>query len=144
MASVLNIIFYILSFLAVYVQVFFLVTFFENRKKIVIRKENIELTNYPTVTIIIPCYNEENTVGNTLNSLFALNYPKDKLNIIVVDNASKDGTWDVLQNYADNPQIKLFQEIKAGKHDALNKGLENITTEFVGCLDADSTVHPEH
>ncbi len=126
-----------------YVQVFFLVTFFENRKKIVIRKENIELENYPSVTIIVPCYNEENTVGNTLNSLFALNYPKDKLKIIVVDNASKDGTWDTLQNYTDNPQIRIFQETKIGKHNALNKGLENINTDFVGCLDADSTVHPE-
>ncbi len=143
MTSILNIIFYILSFLAIYVQVFFLVTFFENRKKIVIRKEDIELEHYPSVTIIVPCYNEENTVGNTINSLSALNYPKEKLNIIVVDNASKDGTWEVLQNYEGNPQIKIFQEEKIGKHNALNKGLENITTEFVGCLDADSTVHPE-
>ncbi|MCX6757654.1 MAG: glycosyltransferase family 2 protein [Candidatus Nomurabacteria bacterium] len=143
MNSILNIIFYTLSFLAIYVQVFFLVTFFENRKKIVIRKEDIELDHYPSVTIIVPCYNEENTVGSTINSLSALNYPKDKLNIIVVDNASKDGTWDVLQNYIENPQIKIFQETKIGKHNALNKGLENISTEFVGCLDADSTVHPE-
>ncbi|MCX6752980.1 MAG: glycosyltransferase family 2 protein [Candidatus Nomurabacteria bacterium] len=143
MTSFLIAIFYIMSFLAVYVQVFFLVTFFENRKKIVIRTKDIELENYPSVTIIVPCYNEENTVGNTINSISALNYPKDKLNIIVVDNASKDGTWDVLQNYIDNPQIKIFQETKIGKHNALNKGLENITTQFVGCLDADSTVHPE-
>ncbi len=49
----------------------------------------------------------------------------------------------VLQNLESNPQVRIFQEIKVGKHNALNKGLENTQTEFVGCLDADSTVHPE-
>ncbi|MCE9585434.1 glycosyltransferase family 2 protein [Candidatus Nomurabacteria bacterium] len=139
----LNVIFYILTFLAVYVQVFFLVTFFENRKKILIRKDKIELENYPSVTVLVPCYNEENTVSRTVESLLFLDYPKEKLDIIVIDNASKDKTWEVLQKYSSYPQIRLFKESKQGKHHALNKGLENIRTEFVGCLDADSTVHPE-
>lgn len=143
MPSVFGVLFYIVSFLAVYVQVFLLVTFFENRKKIIIRKDAITLNEYPTVTIIVPCYNEEKTVLNTIDSLLELDYPKDKLEIIVVDNASKDGTWNVLQNLEKNSQIRIFQETKVGKHNALNKGLENTQTEFVGCLDADSTVHPE-
>ncbi len=143
MTSVFGVLFYIVSFLAVYVQVFLLVTFFENRKKIVIRKDSITLNEYPSVTIIVPCYNEEKTVLNTIDSLLELDYPKDKLEIIVVDNASKDGTWNVLQNLETNSQIRIFQETKVGKHNALNKGLENTQTQFVGCLDADSTVHPE-
>lgn len=141
--AILTAIFYALSFLAVYVQVFLLVTFFENRRSIVIRKDDIDLDHYPSVSIIIPCYNEEYTVPLTIESLLALHYPKDKLKIIAVDNNSKDNTWEVLKSYESNPQISIFKEEKIGKHNALNKGIENCTTEFLGCLDADSTVHPE-
>lgn len=137
------IVIYIFSFLAVYVQVFFLVTFLEKRREINIRREDIELPEYPTVTIIVPCYNEEKTVDITVESLLSLNYPKDKLQIVVVDDGSKDGTWAKIQNYKDHPQVKIFHKENGGKHTALNLGLENAQSEFVGCLDADSTVHPE-
>ncbi len=137
------IIFYSLSFLAVYVQVFFLVTFIENRKKIFIRHEKLNLDHYPTTTIVVPCYNEEKTVAITLESLLSLAYPKDKLSIFVVDDGSRDNTWEILQAYKENPQIKLFKKENGGKHSAINWGIENATSEFVGCLDADSSVHPE-
>lgn len=142
--NILIIIFYIISFLAVYVQVFFLVTFFEHRKKIFIRKSDITLENYPTTTIIVPCYNEEKDISLTVDSLLSLNYPKDKLNIIIVDDGSKDNTWNVLQKlYSSNSQIMLLQKENGGKHTALNFGMENTDSEFVGCLDSDSSVHPE-
>ncbi len=126
-----------------YVQVFLLVTFFENRKKIVIRSGKIDLDVYPTVTIIVPCYNEESVITLTVDSLLALDYPKDKLSVMVVDDGSKDKTWEVLQKYSSHPQIALFKKEQGGKHTALNLGLEHVTTEFVGCLDSDSSVHPE-
>jgi cellulose synthase/poly-beta-1,6-N-acetylglucosamine synthase-like glycosyltransferase len=137
------IVLYVIAFLAVYVQVFFLVTFLENRKSINIRREDITLDNYPTVSVIVPCYNEENTVNLTVESLLSMNYPKDKLQIIVVDDGSKDGTWNQILKYENHPQIKIIHKENGGKHTALNLGLENAKSEFVGCLDADSTVHPE-
>lgn len=129
--------------MAVYVQVFLLVTFFENRKKILIRKDKITLDDYPTVTIVVPCYNEERAVALTVDSLLGLDYPKEKLSIFVVDDGSKDNTWQVLQQYKDNPQITLLKKENGGKHTALNLGIEKSTSEFVGCLDSDSSVHPE-
>ena len=118
--SLFMIIFYSLSFLAVYVQVFFLVTFLENRKKIFIRHEKLNLDHYPTTTIVVPCYNEEKTVAITLESLLSLAYPKDKLSIFVVDDGSRDNTWEILQAYKENPQIKLFKKENEGKHSAIN------------------------
>ena len=141
--TIMMVLFYVLAFLAVYVQVFLLVTFFEHRKEIFIRGEDITLLNYPTVTIIVPCYNEEKTVSLTVESLLSLNYPYDKLRIIVVDDGSRDNTWNVLQKYASNERISLFKKENGGKHTALNLGLEHTTSEFVGCLDSDSSVHPE-
>ncbi len=153
MASVPNIIFYILVFLSVYVQVFFLLTFLENRKKIIIRNGEIKLTKYPAVTIVVPSWNEEQTVYRTVRSLLDLNYPKDKLKIFLVDDGSTDGTWNILRKFekparpngrsGGYPNIKIFQKENGGKYTALNLGLEHAETDFFGCLDADSYAEPE-
>ncbi len=123
-----------------YVQVFFLVTFFDKKNKVVIRKERIELDEYHGVTIIVPCYNESVTIKGTIDSLLALDYPKDRLNLIIVDDGSKDDTWERIQEFTKYPNIKVFHKENGGKYTALNLGLEHTTTKFVGCLDADSFV----
>lgn len=143
MLDIGEIFFYIISFLAIYVQVFFLVTFFQRKREIVIRTESITLDEYPGVTILVPCYNEQKTLPITIESLLELDYPKDKLSIIIIDDGSTDSTWQVAQQYASHPQIRLIQKENGGKHTALNRGLEEVHTAFVGCLDADSSVHPE-
>jgi len=122
------------------VQVFFLLTFFEKRKKIIRRKENFELEEYPGVTIVVPCYNEEKTIKGTIDSLLGLDYPKDKLKIIVVDDGSKDATWEVAQVFQEYENIKLIRKKNGGKYDAQNVGLLHTDTPFFGCLDSDSFV----
>ncbi len=143
MASVSDIIFYILTFLSVYVQVFFLVTFLENRKKIVIRNGAVKLAEYPKVTIIVPCWNEEKTVYKTVHSLLGLNYPKDRIKIFLIDDGSTDGTLKAILKFSEYPNVKIFHKENGGKYTALNLGLEHIQTDFLGCLDADSVADPE-
>lgn len=143
MVSLSSGIFYILIFLAVYVQVFFLVTFIENRKKIIIRNGKISLGKYPAVTIVVPCWNESNTVFRTVKSILGLNYPKDKIKIFLVDDGSTDDTWQVIKRFSKYPNIKIFRKENGGKHTALNLALEHTETDFVGCLDADSVVDKE-
>ena len=140
MATTFNIIFYVLTFLAVYVQVFLLVTFLENRKTIKNRKGKVVLARYPTVTVTVPCFNEERTIYKTVRSLLDLNYPKEKLKIFLVDDGSTDGTLNIIQKFAKYSNVKVFHKENGGKHTALNLGLENCDTEFSGCLDADSYV----
>ena len=143
MALIPNIIFYVLIFLSVYAQVFFLVTFLENRKKIVIRNEKTKLNKYKTVTIVVPCWNEERTVYKTIRSLLALNYPQDKLKIFLIDDGSTDGTWNIIRKFEKYPNIKIFQKENGGKYTALNLGLEHSETDFFGALDADTVADPE-
>ncbi len=138
-----TLVFYTISFLSVYVQVFFLITFLQKRKQIVYHSDDLTLASYPSVTVTVPCYNEEHTITKTVGSLLALDYPKDKLTIFLVDDGSTDNTWQKIQEYASYPNIKIFQKENGGKHTALNLGLLHVTTEFVGCLDADSFVHPQ-
>ncbi len=143
MSSFSSAIFYIFTFTAVYVQIFFLITFFENRKKIVKRKGSTILANYPAVTVMVPCWNEEKTIGKTVESVLALNYPKDKLKILLIDDGSTDKTFQIMSEFSKYENIKIFHKKNGGKYTAINLGLENSETAFVGCLDADSFVHPE-
>jgi len=131
---------YVLTFLSVYVQVFFLITFLERKKHILIRTKPFELKEYPGVTIMVPCYNEEKTILGTINSLLDLDYPKNKLQIMIIDDGSKDNTWNIIQEFTKFENIKIFQKENGGKYTALNFGLEKVETPFLGCLDADSFV----
>ncbi|MFA7000136.1 MAG: glycosyltransferase family 2 protein [Candidatus Paceibacterota bacterium] len=141
MDSLYTVIFYVFAFISVYVQIFFLVTFFDKRRHIKWSPNNIELTRYPTITIAVPVYNEESTIVKTVESLLAIDYPKDKLKIFIVDDGSKDNTWNVVQGFKDNPNIVLLQKENGGKHTAINLALEKSDSEFFGCLDSDSFVH---
>lgn len=119
-----------------------MVTLLENNKKL--RQENLSIddepTSFPAVTIVIPCFNEEATVDGTIKSLLEMNYPKNKFNIIIVDDGSTDKTWQYIQKYADNPQIEIYKKENGGKYTALNYGIEHSKADLVGCLDADSYV----
>ncbi len=136
-----DLIVYILLFISLFYEVFLLMTFLEHRGKPVPSTKKIK--RYPSVTIIVPCYNEEQTLSHTLDSLLALDYPKRKLAIFAVDDGSKDNTWNVLKRYEAYPQVRIFHKENGGKHTALNLGLSHTTSDIVGCLDADSWVAPD-
>lgn len=98
------------------------------------------MPEYPSVTIVVPCWNEETTIKRTMDSLLAVDYPKDKLDIFLVDDGSTDNTWAVMQEFATLPQVTALHKENGGKHTAMNWGIEHSRTELVGCLDADSFV----
>lgn len=128
-------------FLSMYFEILLLVSFFENRKRIK-HEESLEVSYYPTVTIAVPCWNEEKTLAGTLESLLKLEYPLDKLSIVVVDDGSKDNTLAIAREYeAKYPSvIQAITKPNGGKHTAVNLALERSTSELFGCLDADSFV----
>src|SRR5258708_40356711 len=108
MISISNTIFYAFTFASVYVQVFFLLSFLENKDKIVTRTGGIKLGVYPTVTIIVPCWNEEKTIDKPIRSLLELDYPSDKIKILLVDDGPTAGTLLVMQKFAASSNIKIF------------------------------------
>lgn len=138
--TITNGILYVFLFFTLYMEVFFLVTFSEERAKMTKKHGDEKLSYYPSTTIIVPCWNEESTVSKTIDSLLALNYPKDKLNIFIVDDGSTDRTWEVIQKFKDNPQVTLIKKENGGKHTAVNLAIQESTSEIIGCLDADSFV----
>ncbi len=136
---------YIFLFISLNFEVFLLMTYFKHKEAMEAEEKLVEagVKTYPSVTIIVPCWNEERTVGKTIHSLLDLDYPKDKLKIMIVDDGSKDNTWKVIQHFKDNPQIELHTKPNGGKYTALNYGLSKLSTDLVGCLDADSYVHKD-
>jgi cellulose synthase/poly-beta-1,6-N-acetylglucosamine synthase-like glycosyltransferase len=119
-----------------------LYNFLGNKKKM--EKEEKELEDhFPSVTFLVPGWNEANTIGITVDSIFALDYPKEKLQVIFIDNNSTDNTKQIAQNYVEKyKNFTYLFESKQGKHNAMNQGLEHVTGELVACLDADSTLAP--
>src|SRR5689334_580029 len=60
-----------------------------------------EPVDWPTVTIVVPVFNEVKVIGDMLMHLFDLDYPADRLDVLVVSDASTDGTDDVVRRFAD-------------------------------------------
>lgn len=143
MATAETILLYFFLFVTTYLEIFILTTYLSRRKEI--EKEGKrspdDLSTYLSTTIVIPCFNEEKTVARTFESILDLDYPKDKLKIIAVDDGSTDNTWNVLSQYhAKYPQIEILKKANGGKYTALNYGIKHCTTDLIGCLDADSFV----
>jgi len=127
-------------FVALFFEVFILVTFLSKPARLA--RERVSSGWEPAVAIIIPCYNEESTVAGTAASALALDYPKDKLEVILVDDGSTDGTRAAMEQFRGNPQVRILHKENGGKHTALNCGIASTNAEIVGCLDADSFVEP--
>jgi cellulose synthase/poly-beta-1,6-N-acetylglucosamine synthase-like glycosyltransferase len=141
MFEVQSLIIFSLLFVSLFFEVFLLLTFLENRDTM--KKKAISpLTQFPTVTIVVPCFNEETSVFGTVKSLLALDYPKNKLKIMIIDDGSTDNTWRVIQRYKKHPMIEIFTKPNGGKHTALNFAIEHSQSDIIGCLDADSYVDP--
>jgi cellulose synthase/poly-beta-1,6-N-acetylglucosamine synthase-like glycosyltransferase len=138
---------YVLSvlFLVVYLVRHYVFTFavIRQSKKISVSDEAFsEIPFEPTVTILIPAQNEGQVIGLLLQRMTELTYPKDKLQVIVIDDASSDNTGKVADTYSEKyPFIEVLHrslEIGGkGKAAAMNAGLARSTGEIVLCFDAD-------
>lgn len=95
----------------------------------------------PTVSVIIPAYNEERVVCRTVRSVLDQGYPG--LDVVVVDDGSPDATSDVLRAaFGAHPRVRLFRKPNGGKASALNFGLERAAGDIVVALDADTIFPP--
>ena len=128
-------------FLLLFFAIFWLLVLFfpenENKKK--------KIVGTPFFTVIVPAYNEEKSIVETLVSIIKLDYPKDKIEVIVVNDGSTDTTQHLVEEFiAENPgnDIRLINQNNQGKGHALNVGLEIARGEYYACLDADSFISP--
>jgi GT2 family glycosyltransferase len=96
------------------------------------------LPNLPRASIIVPVYNAATTLEECITSLLELDYPKDLLELIFVDNASTDTTRDLLRRY--DGALRILFERKRGPAAARNKGLHHARGEAIAFTDSDCVV----
>jgi len=101
---------------------------------------------YPSCTILIPAHNEEKVIDATLTAMRQLEYPEDRLRILVINDGSADRTREIaLRHAAEDPRVDVFDvptgEGGRGKSRALNLGVRRTFSDIIAIYDADNTPH---
>lgn len=89
----------------------------------------------PTLSVIMPVYNEEKTLGRAIDSILSQTF-KD-FELIIINDHSSDSTFDIINSYKDSRIISINNEVNMGVMQSLNRGLDRATGEFVARMDAD-------
>jgi cellulose synthase/poly-beta-1,6-N-acetylglucosamine synthase-like glycosyltransferase len=115
------------------------------RKRRILEKEPIDL---PAVSLMIPAHNEGIVIESTLEALLRLNYPADKLEILVINDGSTDDTAEKVEAVARrDARVRLYSVPKEfaakGKSAALNRCLPECRFDIVGIFDADNVPEPD-
>lgn len=104
--------------------------------------ETHQYEEWPTLTITVPCYNEAKSIRNTIEALLALDYPADKRQIVVISDASTDGTDEIVKEFADRGVDLLRLPERRGKSAAENAAAQVIKGEIVVNTDATIKIVP--
>jgi len=128
---------YITIYAGLFIFSFYLLSFVGKKPKLI---KNWE----PFVSIIIPAYNEEDCLRKTVESAVSLDYPKEKFEILIVDDGSKDRTkiiGEELEKEFSN--VRFFSKKNGGKGSALNFGIGIARGEIIISFDSDSFVRSD-
>lgn len=92
----------------------------------------------PSISVLVPAYNEVEVIAATLGALLAQDYPRDRLQVIVVSDCSDDGTDDVVRSFADRGVELLRQPERGGKALGLNAAVRRARGELLVFCDANA------
>jgi len=144
---------FLLSVILIWFMIFYqlvltLAGFFHDRRSMKERKAVDALTfDFPRVCVLIPAHNEEKVIAATLEAMRKLDYPADRLDILVINDGSSDDTAAIVERHlADDARVRLYNvprgEGGKGKSRALNLGLRQTDAEYIAVYDADNTPSP--
>ena len=101
-----------------------------------------KLDTYPSVTVLIPAYNEEQNIENTLMAATSIDYPEYE--VVVVDDASTDRTAEIVTYYVKRGKVRLVRKlVNQGKAMALNDAIPCTNGEILLIIDADASPDPD-
>ena len=132
-----DLIFLFYTYATLFISSLLFFIYFSNKNKMF----NYPNYKYEPVSIIMPCYNEEKEIGNAIESLLNLDWPNDKIEIIIVDDKSSDNSVKIAKKYAKKYNFIKVIESKTNSGGAArpcNIGLENSKYNYIAITDADS------
>lgn len=139
MLTIISVLLWIVYLLSLYFVIFWLFVFLTHKRKI----KKIKIKEWPVVSIIIPCYNEQDALYDTAKNALKIDYPQEKLEIIIVDDGSKDDTLKIARKIAkESNLVKVLTKKNGGKGSAMNYGIKHSKGEYIICFDSDSFVNP--
>ena len=110
-------------------------------------KAQKDYTYQPTVSVLMPCYNEGKTVYETIESISKSNYPSDKFEVIAQDDCSGDDSYEwMLKAQRDFTNIRITtgrNEVNSGKARSVCNALQHSTAEIIISIDSDCIFHPD-
>lgn len=95
----------------------------------------------PSVTVVIPCYNKEKTLGRAVESALNQTYPPSE--VIIVDDGSTDGSQEIGKMLSEHEKVRYIRQDNAGVANARNAGIAASKTKYVCPLDADDKIAPQ-
>jgi len=122
---------------SLYFAVFWLLVLLENRGRMVSEKV---VKKWPFVSIVVPVYNEERMIGKCIKSLLNLDYPRDRREIIAVNDASTDRTREICESFGRKIKLINLKKNSGRKAVPVNIGIRSARGTIIACLDADSVV----
>jgi cellulose synthase/poly-beta-1,6-N-acetylglucosamine synthase-like glycosyltransferase len=103
-----------------------------------------DLSSEPTVAVVVAAYNEEEVIERRLANLLALDYPGDRVQIVVASDASTDRTNEVVEAFAGRePRVRLLECPRGGKVAAQDRAVRKTTSDVVAFSDANATWAPD-
>jgi cellulose synthase/poly-beta-1,6-N-acetylglucosamine synthase-like glycosyltransferase len=121
-------------FIAIYLLFLYFMIYLNNKK---------DLFSYPetkkkySISVLVPAFNEEKTIKETIEAIFKIDYPIKEL--IVINDGSKDKTREIVESLMKkHPRLKLINKENSGKGDSINRGIKISKGELVVIVDADS------
>lgn len=97
----------------------------------------------PSVTLIISAYNEEEVLERKLENAVALDYPKDRLEVVVVSDGSTDRTVEIARSFEDRGVVLHEYTVNRGKNLALNESMPRVRGEITVFTDANGMYEPD-
>lgn len=135
MPTTLTIIYFIYIFIALYLLTLFVLTFIQNRKEMFMIPE---IKKRFSVSVIIPAYNEEDSIKATVESVLKSDYD-NLIEVIIINDGSTDRTLDIARKIEKKyNKIKVIDKKNSGKADSLNHGLKVAKGELIAVVDSDS------
>ena len=135
--SFIDTVFFIYIFIGLYMLSVLVIIYIPNRKKMF----SSPASKPEPVSIVIPCYNESNSIGKTVESLLKLDYPKEMIEIIIVDDRSKDNSVEIIKKYTKkykNVRLIVNERNSGGAAEPTNIGVKAAKYDYIAVTDADS------